>query len=401
MKWNYLKDIKNANFLEVLNFFLMHDYKFKVKGDSLFLVYKKTKIEFKNYKDLIDCYTLKEMQNEIINIISESKYQVKRHEGIRKIAQLSTLSLIILNMLLTSGFNKKDVVINDKSQESITSEEIGAILSGIDISVAEKLNTSYIENWEPFNKKLYNGIEFKPHGSEEFSIYDQYLSTYASYYNFDARKVIKLARKLTNNYTIGFEAINNTDQYDVTNDEAACLMFVSQLKRGNLTSSLEKFNLNLDYFVLEPEDEIQSLSSNVLDDGLTFSQFVGKVCDLLQVDKYYVLSVIYSEVGEDLDCKCAREYHNFGGIKDRDTSEFIKYPSVQAGIIAMCRTLKRYEQYNFDNIYNFCGMYRFGDPERYSETWINRVTWFHYKITKNKDYYFLPETRENNLKLTR
>ncbi len=401
MKWNYLKDIKNANFLEVLNFFLMHDYKVKVKGDSLFLVYKKTKIEFKNYRNLIDSDTLTEMQKEIINIISESNNQVKSHGILHKITQLSTLSFIILTMLLTSGFNKNDARINNNPKESIASEGLDAILSGIDISVVERLNASDVENWETFNKKLYNEIEFKPHEIENISIYDQYLSTYAAYYNFDAKKVIKLARKLTNNYTIGFETINNTDQYDITNDEAACLMFVSQLKRNSLISSLESMNLNLDYFVSEPEEAIQPLSLDVLEDGLTFSQFVGKICDLLQVDKYYVLSVIYSEVGEDFDCRCAREYRNFGGIRDSKTGDFIIYSSTQAGIIAMCRTLKRYEQYNFDNIYNFCGMYRFGDPERYSETWISRVTWFHDKITKNKDYYFLPETKEKNLQLTR
>lgn len=409
MKKDFLNSINNVQFLEFINFFIMHKFKLRIDGNNLVLVYKNTKIELRDYKNLIDCSTLMEMKKIVQELISENNHQVKNRKNLNKIVQLSTLSIIVLNMLLINNTNKNDIKVNDYPEKEIISEETDAINTGKDviskeINAMDSRNVSFdeginIENYEPLE---FSKVKFKPHENEEISIYDEYLRTYATYYNFDGNKVVKLARQLTNNYTIAFEKINNTDQYDITNEEAACLMFVSQLNRDAFACSLDSMGLNLDYFVLKAKSKTQiDYATLCLDNGLTVSQFVGKVCDLLQIDKNYVLAVIYFEVGEDLDCKCAREYHNFGGIKDRDTGEFIIYPSTQAGIIAMCRTLKRYEQYQFNNIYNFCGMYRFGNPERYSETWIDRVTWFHSKIANNSDYYFLPETREENLKLTR
>lgn len=413
MKKNFLSNINNEQFLEFINFFIMHKFKIKIEGNNLILVYKNTKIELKNYKNLIDCSTLMEMKKIVQELTLENNHQMKNRENLNKIVQLSTLSIIVLNMLLINNINKNDVKVNDYPEKEIISEEIDAINTRKDviskeINVMDSRNVSLdedinIENYEPLeNKLLFSKVKFTPHECEEVSIYDEYLRTYASYYNFDENKVVQLARQLTNNYTIAFEKINNTDQYDITNEEAACLMFVSQLNRDALAYSLDSMGLNLDYFVSKAKSKTQiDYATSCLDNGLTISQFVGKVCDLLQIDKNYVLAVIYSEVGEDLDCKCVREYNNFGGIKDRETSKFIIYPSAQVGIIGMCRTLKRYEQYQFNNIYNFCGMYRFGDTERYSETWIERVTWFHDKIVKNSEYYFLPETKEDTFKLIR
>ncbi len=217
---------------------------------------------------------------------------------------------------------------------------------------------------------------------DEAAIYDNYIATYAGYYHFDVEKVIDIAHKMTNNYEIPLQDVNNTDQYDMNSQEAAALMFVSQLKRNKLAVSCREYGYDSSDDLLI-DDSVEKINSNlILSSGYSFSEYVGKIADLLQIDKNYALAISYSEAGRDTDSVLARTKNNFGGI--RGNGEFITYPTPEAGIIGFCRTLKKFESYNFNDIEDFCLIY----VNYYSQNWIDNVKYIHDEVEKNSNLFF-------------
>jgi len=218
---------------------------------------------------------------------------------------------------------------------------------------------------------------------DEATIYDNYIATYARYYHLDTEKVVDLARKMTNNYETPLQDINNTDHYDMNNQEAAALIFVNQLKRNKLAIPCSKYGYDSsDDLVVD--DSIETINSNLmLSSGYSFSEFVGKVADLLGVDRNYVLAISYSEAGRETDSNLARTKNNFGGI--RGNGEFVTYPTPEAGIIGLCRTLKKFENSNFNSIKDLCLVY----VGYYSQDWINNVKHIHDEVEKNSNLFFI------------
>ncbi len=262
------------------------------------------------------------------------------------------------------------------------------------------------------NKDIsYNVSEIK-----EESEYDNYIKTYANYFHLDGEKVVEFARKVTNNYTLDFQDIIGTDNYDINSKEAACLIFVHELYNNNLAISLLDYGYSIDNFVLD--SSITTLSpDHILANGQTFEQFFGHVCDLLQIDKYWLLGITYLETGR-LTSNLAQNNNNFGGL--RGSAGFYTYVSPEAGIIAHCRNLKRYEAFGFQNIYELAGTYVFGNAgliyqiyenpnnanllscKATMDTWINSITWFHDGFVNNSQEIFgsedIPEPAEMTLK---
>ena len=246
---------------------------------------------------------------------------------------------------------------------------------------------------------------------EEENIYDEYLETYAEYFHLDADKVIDFARQVTNNYTLAFEDILGTDAYDIDNPEAACMIFVHELNRDGLNVSLSDYGLTPSDFVIDPN--VTALPSDkVLSNGQTFEEFFGHVCDLLNVDKNWLLGITYLETGR-LTSNISTTINNFGGL--RGTNGFYTYISPEAGIIAHCRNLKRYENFDLQSIYELAGLYVYGDSSliykiynnpndptlaSYSETmniWINSVTYFHDDfLVRSEEVFGKTELDEND-----
>ncbi len=260
---------------------------------------------------------------------------------------------------------------------------------------------------------LDNGLNTEEEESldEEENIYDEYLETYAEYFHLDADKVIDFARQVTNNYTLAFEDILGTDAYDIDNPEAACMIFVHELNRDGLNVSLSDYGFTPADFVID--SSVTALPSDkVLSNGQTFEEFFGHVCDLLNVDKNWLLSITYLETGR-LTSNISTTINNFGGL--RGTDGFYTYISPEAGIIAHCRNLKRYENFDLQSIYELAGLYVYGDRSliykinnnpndptlaSYSETmniWINSVTYFHDDfLVRSEEVFGNSELDEND-----
>ncbi len=222
--------------------------------------------------------------------------------------------------------------------------------------------------------------------NSEDVLYDSYLTTYAKYFNFDADKVIAFARNLTKNYTIPFKDINNCDNYNDKDIETNCMIFCHQILRDDLYASLEDLGYSKEDFL--KNNEITTINDDLTlkDSNLTFYQFFGKVCDMIDIDKTYALPICLHETSH-LNSRLLRVQNNVGGLRNEDGEHFT-YASPEAGIIAFCRNLKRYDKMNINNITELSGMYVHGDINKPDHKWAKSVASLHEVISNDQDEYF-------------
>lgn len=221
--------------------------------------------------------------------------------------------------------------------------------------------------------------------ADEGQVYDEFLRTYATYFRFNPEKVIELARKLTDNYTIPFEEINQLTTYDLSSPEAASLVFVNQLNRNKFA----KFGYSKEDFI--SDNTVVTLNDNfILSDGLTYNRFLEKIADLLTIDKNYALAISLHESGW-LTSDNAQLKNNFAGLLKAD-GEAMQFPTPEAGIIAFCCVLDRYENLNLQDLNELSGMYYYGDRTQIREHWKEEVSWFYKEISNNPNKYFLEDT---------
>lgn len=214
-------------------------------------------------------------------------------------------------------------------------------------------------------------------------IIDNYLREYSIYYNLDENKVIEFARNITDNYNLSFDEILGGK---IKSDrlEGQVLLFVHYLSRDNLIISLKQYGLSVDYFKIS-NNRVTMGNDQILRNGLTFSQFLGKVCDNLGVDKNYSLAISYLETGKNTSW-LALNKNNFGGL--RGSGGYFAYSSPEDGIISFVLNLKGYEKYNLNNIYELSGIYTHGNRSNPSNTWVNNVQRYYNKIIANSSEYF-------------
>ena len=214
-------------------------------------------------------------------------------------------------------------------------------------------------------------------------IIDNYLKEYSKYYNLDGDKVVLFARQITNDYSISFNEVGG--KYTSETKEGQCLLFVYYLSRDNLNVSLKDYNLTKEYF--ETENIMTTMGNDqILSSGLTFSQFLGKACDNLNLNKYYLLAISYLETGMNTSSLALRN-NNFGGLRGR--GEYYSYTSPEEGIISFILNLKGYEKYNLADIYELSGIYTHGNKYNPSSTWVNSVERYYNEIINNPSNYFL------------
>lgn len=225
--------------------------------------------------------------------------------------------------------------------------------------------------------------------------YETYLYQYASYYHFDGDKVVELARNLTNNYTISFAEVNNVSYEVECSAEVETMIFVNQLNRNKLIISLEDINMSRDDFITD--EEIVTINENlILDSGLSYSQYLGNIADLIGLDKEYALAISLYESGR-VTSDIATTKNNFGGLSN---GSYLTFATPEAGIIAYCCNLKEYENYNIENIEQLSGLYTHGNRNLPSENWVYNVYWIHYEISNNNEKYFDIQESSEELVLT-
>lgn len=213
---------------------------------------------------------------------------------------------------------------------------------------------------------------------------DNYLKEYSSYYNLDGDKVVEFARSVTNNYETPLSEIYSGNSVNSSTREGQAMMFVYYLNRDSLSKSLGEYGLSSDHFKVSGVMATMG-SDQVLRSGLTFSQFLGKVCDNLGMDKNYLLAISYLETGKNTS-SLARYSNNFGGLRGR--GEYYSYSSPEEGIIAFILNLKSYEKYGLNSIYELSGIYTHGNKYNPSNTWVNSVLRYYDDIVANPGEYF-------------
>lgn len=379
LSWYQNKGIKISNEVAIIGALqecFIVDKKYQKICEYIMNHYEKTQNNTKSSKYRIKYYSL---------LFAFVLYAFLNHTNLREVLAESNINSLLEEIKIETT-NEKEISEIDK----------------IYIAEAQKAEEERMlkEQWEELQKR----IEEEKRIAEEqeririeeenqrIAIYDSFLEEYSGYSHLDAEKVKELAKMTTNNYEDFTSILPNRD-FDFTNPEAACMLFVCYLNCDELTVSLNEFGISK--AELLTTTEIETVSYNTLDelilqDGNDYSHYVGKICDLFNIrDKKMVLSISYSEIGKT-GSPASRNKNNFAGMLGE--GEKLIFPSPEAGIIAMCENFKTtYNHYDLNNLGELARHYVKGPNGEYdaeAEGWLNHFKSFYSEISENFDLFF-------------
>lgn len=337
------------------------------------------------------------------NNTKSSKYRIKYYSLLFAFVLYAFLNHTNLKLVIAEediASMLKDIKIE------ITGEEINEI-DKIYIAEAQKAEEERIlkEQLEELQKR----IEEEKRIAEEqeririeeenqrMAIYDSFLEEYSEYFHLNAEKVKELAKMTTNNYE-DFASILPNKDFDFTNFEAICMLFVYYLNRDELTTGLNEFGISKEDLLTTTE--IETLSYDNIDDlilktGEGYTTFLGRISDLFNInDKSLLLSLSFSEIDKLDSNDISRTKNNFGGLRYK-SGEYMTFPTPEAGIISLCGIFKQsYNHYNINSIQEFARHYvngPKGEPNEYTQNWAKNVQGNYYEISENYDFYFNTE----------
>lgn len=224
---------------------------------------------------------------------------------------------------------------------------------------------------------------------------DNTIIYYAQVFKLDVDKTLELAHQLTNNYEDPeyqkhhviatpkwIQKIGSFNSF-----EAGVIYFARDLYRYP-----ERYGKTIEEMRLDetPTKKQVSKDGNIyMDNGLTFEQYLGKIADLLGVDKNIALAISYQEAG----IKTSNLFvngNNIGGHKGY--AGWMKYTTLEAGVIAHIVSIKSLtEKNNIDlssptGISELSGIYVNGSMSKPQATWTEKVTIFTNQI-KEQDLF--------------
>lgn len=212
---------------------------------------------------------------------------------------------------------------------------------------------------------------------------DNTIIFYATKFKLNIAKVVEIAHTLTNNYDDElykqtFIIAPDNLRYSFgpyTNAEAGIVEFIRELYRYP-----EKFGYSI------PEIRANEEVSNtrryndtghiLLDNGLTFEQFLAKMCELYNVDKTLALAIVYEESGR-MTSGLFTISNNIGG--QRGYAGWLQYPTLEAGVIGFVVSLNNMgETYQIDvsnpaSSYALSSIYVSGHAGNPSDSWTGKV----------------------------
>ncbi len=344
------------------------------------------------------------MQYDTIRDILIKKVQ-KSLEGKKlnyKVKYTCSIIAIFISYLLNKGNLDCVMANNDMPEENVEIEQeetIDLCQTNQDIAIGNIIEET--ENLVEVNNQI---VEENCNQN----LYDSYLQEYSNYYHLNSEKVIELAKITTNNYEDFFKIIGRED-YDYTNPEACCMLFVYYLNRNELTIDLCDFNLTKEDLVTTKEIETiphNNIAELYLSNGQKYSEFYLKVCDLFNINhKELSLASSIFEISENGSFS-SNTRNNFGGMKNK-SGEFMTFPTPEAGIISMCGNYKsKFDTFSIENIEELAGYYVTGNKtKKTAETkrWAESVNYFYCNICENYEEYFSSDDYEYamNLSLTK
>ena len=224
---------------------------------------------------------------------------------------------------------------------------------------------------------------------------DNTIIYYAQKFKMNIDKTLELAYNFTNNFTaedylqnfvIGPEKVK-LDRVSFPSEEAGIAFFVRDIYRypGKYGTTSEE---------IRTTDAISTERTRIdgkiyVDNGMTYEQYLGKICDLFQVDKNIILAISYMESGYTTS-NLFNNKNNIGG--HRGYSGWMSYPTLEAGIIAHVLTVKAIaDNHNIDTntdsaIELLSSIYVNGHPNDPDAHWTNKVTIITNQI-KEKDLF--------------
>jgi hypothetical protein len=133
-----------------------------------------------------------------------------------------------------------------------------------------------------------------------------------------------------------------------------------------------------------------------MDNGLTFEQYVGKISDLYEIDKEFVLAIINLESGYQ-SSYLFTNMNNVGGHRGIGGT-WKSYTTLEAGVLAHVLSVKNIaDKNNIDakemtneEIYAFSGTYVTGSAAKPSSSWTGKVTKIKENISK-KDLFTIKQ----------
>lgn len=301
----------------------------------------------------------------------------KRHKLRLRKQVIICIPVAISIMILTIGLliNKNNTFSEIKQNNNLTSQN--KINDGLKIS-----DLSFIKD---FNKMV------------EQRKKDNTIIYYAQLFKLDIDKTLELAHNYTNNFENSEYQTHNVIGPDKVKQkvgsfssfEAGVAYFARDLYRYP-----EKYGLTISDIRLDETPTLKEVSTDgniYMNNGLTFEQYLGKICDLFNMDKELVLAISYHEAGIKTS-NLFKNSNNIGG--HRGYAGWMKFTTLEAGIIAHVLAVKAIvDNYNIDvtsenGIAELSSVYVNGHAGNPSYFWAEKITYYMEAI-EEKDLFTL------------
>lgn len=211
---------------------------------------------------------------------------------------------------------------------------------------------------------------------------DNMIIYYAQKFKLNISEALRIAHEFTNNYqeeyflqnhVIGPDWIKEREK-TFASEEAGIVYFVRDLYRypENYGSTIEVIRASEEVTI--PKNKIGK--TIYVDNGLTYEQYLGQICDMYGVNKELALSISYLETG-NLTSNLFEFGNNVGGQRGYDG--WMKYPTLEAGIIGhviALRGMSRNYGIDLNNdsaIVELSAIYVNGHPNNPSYSWVEKV----------------------------
>lgn len=266
-----------------------------------------------------------------------------------------------------------------------------AVLSVMLISSQNKMSNKSLEN----NSKLEDSLEVDDtvlqKDFEYLNFINDYLDErmldntiiyYAKKFSLNADKALEIAHYYTNDYqseqfnttfVIGPESVQ-LEEGPFDNAETGIAYFIRRLYSTPSKYETTPEEIGKVYNVVKGSTNVDG--TIYLDNGMTFEQYMGKICDLFDIDKETALAITYLESGY-LSSTLFVSANNIGG--QRDSTGWLRFPTLEAGVIAHVITIKSLlAKYNIDisndeGVLELSSVYVNGYPGSPVESWATKV----------------------------
>lgn len=256
-----------------------------------------------------------------------------------------------------------------------------------EVTIKENLSATKIDDTTDSTFKLSDLKYIK-----EFTEYmekrqkDNTVIYYAQLHKLDVDKTLQIAYKYTNTYkdeefnktfVIGPKKVKDKAG-SFKNFEAGVAYFARDLYRYP-----EKYGKTIYEMRLDESPTLKKVSKDgeiYMDNGLTYEQYMGKICDLFEVDKAFVLAIARLESGNGTSYLFTAK-NNIGGHRGLGGA-WKTYTTLEAGVISHVLTVKTIatnsgvdiKEVTDEEIAIISGKYVNGKVSNPSPSWTGKVT---------------------------